>query len=770
MKVSLQFRVVASIIVILVLVTGINMLVFYHNLMSFADERGEEREAAMVEESKKQLRDLAALAYNTLQRSYEQSQDVEAIKKRVEQKLTMVLDAVYGQVQVFYDANVDVLSEDELRQGIKELVAGARFDGDNYVWISDLGPTIVLHPVTPELEGTDLSTKKDAQGRFPFLEMVDICRKDGSGVISYLWEKVGESEPKLKISYVRLFPQLGWVLGTGAWVEDIEADMQRQALEAIASMRLEDGNYFWVHNTDMPIPLMMMHPTTPSLNGKPLDDPKFDCATKIQIGGQGDLKPLSTKSNLFHSMNKAVLEKGEGYVQYDWPKPSGAGVTKERFPKLSYVRLFEPWGWIVGMGIYIDDIETRVATERDSLRQSMYHFLIVASTLSVLVTAILCVIFLWILRRELTHPLLQLAAYTERVSRGELDAVIEGRFVGELSVLRESLKRMVDNLKTETQKAMQGQEEARVQAQRAEDAVGRVQEHIASLNSLLESMNDVAKKAKGVSISISETTTTLMDRFRDVGNGAATQNDSLAETSASMSEMNDVVLEVARNAGSAAESVDVAKTRAGEGAAVVDDAVHAIAAVRDLTTTLKASMKNLERQAENIGAVIQVINDIADQTNLLALNAAIEAARAGEAGRGFAVVADEVRKLAEKTMAATKEVGDNIHAIQKVAQENVVNVDKAAEAVEQATTLANHSGETLQVIVQLVTENAGQVQSIASAAEEQSAAMEQITRSITTVSDIASKTVQDMTTAEREIKILQSLALEIDTVIQELKR
>jgi methyl-accepting chemotaxis protein len=176
---------------------------------------------------------------------------------------------------------------------------------------------------------------------------------------------------------------------------------------------------------------------------------------------------------------------------------------------------------------------------------------------------------------------------------------------------------------------------------------------------------------------------------------------------------------------------------------------------------VKAGMDALGEKAQSIGAIMNVISDIADQTNLLALNAAIEAARAGDAGRGFAVVADEVRKLAEKTMTATKEVGDSIGAIQKGAKDSIAKVGEAAEAVARATELAGASEQALRAIVTLVDETSSQVQGIAAAAEEQSAASEEINRAEEAVSRLSGDIARGM---RESSGVVSNMARQVDAL------
>jgi len=274
----------------------------------------------------------------------------------------------------------------------------------------------------------------------------------------------------------------------------------------------------------------------------------------------------------------------------------------------------------------------------------------------------------------------------------------------------------------------------------------------------LEQVNSRIVQAAG---DVTATAEHLSAAFSQISADSAKQRDHIMGTASAMNQMNSTVLEVARNASQTAEFAGDARKRAEAGAGVVTEVVAAIGKVREQALSMKEGMGALGRQAEGIGQIMNVITDIADQTNLLALNAAIEAARAGDAGRGFAVVADEVRKLAEKTMNATKEVGDAIKSIQDGARKNVTDVDGAAKAVEMATELASKSGEALGEIVRLVGQTTERVHSIATAAEEQSATSEEINRSIADISRIADETAVAVDKSARDVHTLADLASQL---------
>ena len=256
----------------------------------------------------------------------------------------------------------------------------------------------------------------------------------------------------------------------------------------------------------------------------------------------------------------------------------------------------------------------------------------------------------------------------------------------------------------------------------------------------LEKIEQVNAKVHTAAVRLADLSDTVADRIDLARKGSQHQSQRVTETTSAMEQMNGRILDIAGSAVGAANEAEEARDQAQEGAGVVLEARNAITHVHALTDELKSSMADLNSQTEDIGRIITVIEDIADQTNLLALNAAIEAARAGEAGRGFAVVADEVRKLAEKTMVSTKEVGDAINSIQGGARKSMLRMEDAVKAVDEATNLASRSGQALESIVSLVESTSGKVRSIAEASEEQSSASEQVTTAMEEINQVTHET------------------------------
>ena len=377
---------------------------------------------------------------------------------------------------------------------------------------------------------------------------------------------------------------------------------------------------------------------------------------------------------------------------------------------------------------------------------------------------------IWLLTgRLIIRPLKTVGVFLKDVSAGIYGSLVNRR-VDEMGEIFESLNAMSSTLKSNIAeieaRTVEAQEKAAA-AHAATQEAEAARQHAEKAKA--QGMLEAARQLEHMVQMFHQEVSTLAKSSEDIREGTLVQRQRIHETATAMEEMNSTVLEVAKNASHAAAQGTDARDKATQGAEVVGRSLEAMRASEQKAFELREAMGDLDNQAQSIGKIMTTIEDIADQTNLLALNAAIEAARAGEAGRGFAVVADEVRKLAEKTMHATKEVSDSILSIQRVAGLNVKSVEEAVQGLDHASSLAGESGSALGDIVTSTNQSAGQIQSIATAAEEQAATSEEINKSIDEINAIAGQTDELAEASLAAIRRLEELAVSLSGLINELK-
>ena len=360
----------------------------------------------------------------------------------------------------------------------------------------------------------------------------------------------------------------------------------------------------------------------------------------------------------------------------------------------------------------------------------------------------------------------ELNIIAHRVVDGDYNVDDGGRKQGVYAAIVE----MVGALETNIKKAELESKNAREATDKAEEAMKKAESASREAQAKTEALLNVADRLGDMGSVLSSASAELSAQIEQSDRGAAESAQRLSESATAMNEMNATVQEVARNAASASTASSETKEKAVAGAQVVKKSVRSIDEVHKMSLALKEDMARLNEHARSIDQIMGVISDIADQTNLLALNAAIEAARAGEAGRGFAVVADEVRKLAEKTMSSTNDVGNAIKAIQESTAKSMESVDHAVEQIAEATELASESGRALEEIVAMADVTADQVRAIATASEEQSAASEEINQSILRCNDMSGQIASAAAEAAKAVADLAQEAQNLSQLIDEMKR
>ena len=284
-------------------------------------------------------------------------------------------------------------------------------------------------------------------------------------------------------------------------------------------------------------------------------------------------------------------------------------------------------------------------------------------------------------------------------------------------------------------------------------------------NEFIEKLQQMIKKVAHVTDKVASASVELSATAEEISKGTDTLTSRASQTAAAVEEMNATVGQVAQNSGKAASlAQDTVKT-AQDGGTVVSSTISGMQQLSEAVSNSATIISDLGKSSDQIGEIVRTIEDIADQTNLLALNAAIEAARAGEQGRGFAVVADEVRKLAERTTKATKEIGDMIRQIQHDTRGAVDSMQQGTQKVTAGVDLVNKTGEALSQIVRMVSESADMIRQIAVASEEQSVATQQIASDIENVAKVTKESSSGAHESAKASQDLSQLAVELQGIV-----
>jgi methyl-accepting chemotaxis protein len=302
--------------------------------------------------------------------------------------------------------------------------------------------------------------------------------------------------------------------------------------------------------------------------------------------------------------------------------------------------------------------------------------------------------------------------------------------------------------------------------QNSKDEVGQL---AGAFKTMVESLRDTIGQVGEASAAVASASNQISSSTEEMAAGAQEQTSQAGEVASAVEEMTKTIVENSRNAGATADTAKHAKVAAEQGGAVVEETVKGMNRIAAVVNQSAHTVKALGKSSDQIGEIIGVIDDIADQTNLLALNAAIEAARAGEQGRGFAVVADEVRKLAERTTKATKEIAGMIKQIQGETTGAVNAMEEGTKEVEKGKELADKAGVSLREIVEVSQRVTDMVAQIAAASEEQSSASEQISKNVEAISTVTGQTASGTQQIARAAEDLNRLTENLQQLVGRFK-
>ncbi|EHQ92338.1 methyl-accepting chemotaxis protein [Desulfosporosinus youngiae] len=462
-------------------------------------------------------------------------------------------------------------------------------------------------------------------------------------------------------------------------------EAKKQAADLVRNLRFDNDNYFWIDTTEG-INVVLL--------GREASEGK----------SRYDAVDSDGKYFVQDFINNGIQADG-GYTDYTFAKPN----ETEPLPKRSYTLLFQPYNWVIGTGNWVDSMDKLVSVKQLEI-ENKGRASIIYTLVSILAALGVSMILGTILSNKISNRIVAMANYTAEIAKGNLKVErINSDAKDELGQLGRAFDTMTENL-----------------IQLVEHVSSSSKQVAASSQQLSAGAEQSAQASYQVAAAIAE-----------VSMGAEKQLSAVNETSASVEQMSAGIQHMMDNAKIVVKSSEQTALSAAEGSQAIKKTIQQMMNIEETVTGSADVVMNLGERSKEIGQIVDTISGIAEQTNLLALNAAIEAARAGEQGRGFAVVADEVRKLAEQSQEASKQIALLISGIQHDTQKAVVSINEGTHQVKLGTEVAETAGQAFNEIADLVNQVSSQIGEISEDIQQMAVGSEKVVSSVTDIYEIS---------------------------------